>query len=162
MSAVANPIDRLRELGGEVFLDGGRLKYRIPDTPEANEVIEEIRQNREAIREMLSEQASKPPSLEEVRAILPPGVKVASYAPKQTPFAVAPVSIVTTAGKFYRTYLKDLAWRLKHPQSYAAPPLADILAKLADAGLLVELGGEFYQTSPQNRPQTAPEGSTSE
>ena len=142
MSAVANPIDRLRELGGEVFLDGGRLKYRIPDTPEANEVIEEIRQNREAIREMLSEQASKPPSLEEVRAILPPGVKVASYEPKQAPFAVAPVSVVTNAGRFYRTYLADLRERLAKPDGHSCPSLADILAKLADAGLQIEVGSK--------------------
>jgi len=70
MSAVASPIERLRELGGNVFLDGGRLKYRIPDTPEANQMIEEIRANRAAVLEMLREQESTAPSLEEVLAAL--------------------------------------------------------------------------------------------
>lgn len=34
-----------------------------------------------------------------------------------------------------RKYLKDLAWRVAHPDAHAAPPLTDILTKLADAGL---------------------------
>jgi len=135
MSAILSPIDRLRELGGEVFLDGGQLRYRIPDTPEANQMIEEIRQNREVILAMLTERESVAPSLEEVRGILPPGVNVVSYEPKEAPFAVAPVSIVTNAGRFYRVYLADLRERLAKPDAYSCPPLADILAKLSDAGL---------------------------
>jgi hypothetical protein len=50
-------------------------------------------------------------------------------------FAVAPVSVVTNAGKFYRAYLANLSRRLEHPEGYHCPPLADILSKLADAGL---------------------------
>ena len=142
MSALVNPIDRLRELGGEVFLDGGRLKYRIPDTPEANQMIEEIRQNREAIREMLREQESTVPSLEEVKSYLPRGIKVARYEPKQAPFALAPISIVTNAGLFYRRYLADLRERLAKLEGHCCPPLGDILAKLAEAGLEIEGGHE--------------------
>jgi hypothetical protein len=140
MSAFVSPIDRLRELGGQVFLDGGRLRYRIPDTPEADQVIEEIRQNREAVLEMLREKESNPPGLEEVKAMLPAGVRVLSYQPKPVPFAVAPVSVVTNAGRFFRAYLRDLAWRVEHPEGHAAGPLPDILAKLAEAGLEIEAG----------------------
>ena len=67
--------------------------------------------------------------------MLPAGVRLLKYQPKPVPFAVAPVSVVTGAGKFFRAYLKDLAWRLAHPESYAAPPLVEIMSKLADAGL---------------------------
>jgi hypothetical protein len=123
-----------------VFLDGGRLRYRIPDTPEANQMIEEIRQNREAVLEMLREVESTVPSLEEVQSYLPRGIRVAGYEPKQAPFAVAPVSIVTNTGKFYRTYLADLRERLANLEGYSCPPLSDILAKLADAGLEIEAG----------------------
>lgn len=136
MSTSVSPLDRLRELGGELFLSGDRLKYRIPaDDPEARQLLTEIRQNREAVIAMLRDIDSKPPLLEEVTAMLPPGVRVLRYEPKAALFAVAPVSIVTNAGKFFRAYLKDLAWRLAHPDTYAAPPLSDILAKLADGGL---------------------------
>jgi hypothetical protein len=131
-----SPVDRIRELGGELFLAGERLKYRIPTgNPEARQLLCEIRSNREAVIAMLRDTESKPPSREELRASLPPGVMLVSYRPKQSPFTVCPVSLVTNAGLFYRAYLRDLAVRLEKPKSHACPPLADILAKLADAGL---------------------------
>ena len=49
------------------------------------------------------------------------------------------MSVVKKAGRFYRAYLKNLAGQIEHPEGHAAPPLADILSKLADAGLEVEL-----------------------
>jgi len=67
--------------------------------------------------------------------MLPAGVRVLKYEPKPTPFAVAPVSVVTDAGKFFRAYLNDLAWRLAHPDTCAAPRWVHIISKLADAGL---------------------------
>jgi hypothetical protein len=136
LRAPVSPIDRLRELGGEVFLDGDGLKYRIPArNAEARQLLEELRRDRDAVAALLRERQSQPPSLDEVSAALPHGVSLISYQPKEVPFDVAPVSVVTNAGKFFRAYLRDLRWRVEHPHGYAAPPLADILAKLADAGL---------------------------
>jgi hypothetical protein len=140
LSACVSPIDRLRELGGELFLHGGVIRYRIPaHSVEARRLLAEIRKDREAVIAMLRERESRPPLLQEVKASLPPGVRVVRYQPKQPPFAVAPVSVVVDAGRFFRDYLRDLSWRLGHPQGYHSPPLADILAKLADAGLELEV-----------------------
>ena len=50
------------------------------------------------------------------------------------------MSVVANAGKFFRAYLGDLRWRVEHPEGYVAPPLADILSKLADAGLELRIG----------------------
>lgn len=146
MSTSASPIDRLRELGGELFLRGDKIRYRIPaDNPEADRLIEEIRENKDAFLAMLQDQENCPPELEEVKAALPAGVKLISYQPKQTPFAVAPVSVITNSGKFFRAYLRDLKARIEKPDGYHCPPLADILGKLADAGLelQVEKRGAF-------------------
>ncbi len=146
MSATASPIDRLRELGGELFLRGDVIRYRIPaESQEARELLSEIRKDREAFIALLRDRESTPPSMEEVKAVLPPGVRLVSYQPKQPPFAVTIASVVTDAGKFFRAYLRDLKARLEKPEGYAAPPLADILAKLADAGLelQVEKPGAF-------------------
>lgn len=133
---IVSAIDRLRELGGDLYLSAGRPRYRIPaDSPEAQWLIAELRQDREAVIEMLRDRESKPPSLEEVAAMLPPRIRILRYEPKSVPFAVAPASVVTNAGKFYQAYLRDLRWREGHPDGYAVPPLTDILAKLADAGL---------------------------
>jgi hypothetical protein len=89
---------------------------------------------------VIRELQSAPPTLEEIQAMLPKGVCVLRYEPKAPPFAVAPVSVVTDVGRFFRSYVKDLGWRLEHPEGRAVPPLADILAKLSDAGLRLEIG----------------------
>ena len=141
MSTTTSPIDRIRELGGELFLSGDVIRYRIPATEEARQLVQEIRADRDCIREMLREQESKAPSIEEVKAALPPGVRLIAYTPKQAPFAVAPVSVVVDAGKFFRMYLADLARRLEKPEGYHCPSGADILAKLADAGLELQIDG---------------------
>src|SRR5215469_12936510 len=136
MSVLTSPIDRLRELGGELWLDGDSLRYRIPaGNPETPELLADLRRDRKTLVALLKDQESKAPSLEEVTSMLPPGFRVASYRPKKAPFAVAPVSIVTNAGKFFRAYLRDLRWLAEHPNTHATAPAADILAKLADAGL---------------------------
>lgn len=140
MSTLTSPLDRLRELGGELFLAGEHIRYRIPAaSAEARSIIAELRQSRDAVRQLLQDQASKPPSREEVEAALPPGVRLLRYQPKVAPFTVAPVSVVTNAGAFYRTYLRDLKARLETPEGWCCPPLADILGKLADAGLELQI-----------------------
>ncbi len=63
-----SPVDRIRELGGELFLAGDRLKYRIPaGNPEARHLIAEIRRDRTAIIAMLRDIESKAPSLDQVK-----------------------------------------------------------------------------------------------
>ena len=74
-------------------------------------------------------------SLDDIKAMLPPGVAVLTYDAKAPPFAVSVISVVTDAEKFFHAYLRDLRWRIDHPGGYAAPSLADILSKLAEAGL---------------------------
>jgi hypothetical protein len=132
-------LDRLSSFGCQVPLEGDKLKVRGPDRPEVEVLVSELRREREAAIAFLRDRESKPLSLEEVKAVFPPGVRLVNYEPKQPPFAVAPVSIVTNAGKFYRAYLKDLALRLAKPKGYHCPPLADILSKLADAGLELKI-----------------------
>jgi hypothetical protein len=144
MSTTGSAIDRLRELGGDIFLQGDAIRYRIPArSPEAHELLAEIRKDREAFKALLRDRESKPPSLEEVKAALPPSVTLVSYQPNHAPFAIAAVSVVTDAGRFFRVYLRDLTWRMAHPDTRAAPPLADILARLADAGLILRCVPSF-------------------
>jgi hypothetical protein len=135
---VGEAIDRVAKVGGSLQLEGERVALALPrDCPPETDtaIVETVRANRDAIAAMLADQGSAPPALEEVKTMLPAGVRVLGYKPKEAPFALAPISVVTNAGKFFRAYLRNLAWRVEHPDGYAAPPLADILAKLSDAGL---------------------------
>jgi len=144
MSAI-EVLDRLAALGCAVRVEGERLKVRGPDLPEVAELVSELRARRDDALAILREAESQPPPLDEIKAALPPGVRLVSYHPKQAPFVIAPISIVTNAGKFFWSYLKDLHLRIEQQDGYAAPPLADILTKLADAGLelKVEKPGAF-------------------
>jgi len=114
---------------------------RGPNLPEVAALVSELHARRDDAITILRDTGSRPPSVEEIQAALPSGVTLVSYQPRQTPFVVAPVSVVTNAGRFFRAYLRDLKWRLDHPDGYAAPPLTDILSKLADAGLELKIGG---------------------
>src|ERR1035437_3293559 len=132
LMTVGEVIDRVAKVGGRLQLagkDGARVRLSLPRhcPPEIESaIVETVRANRDAVAAILSDLGSNAPSLEEVKASLPPGVRLVSYEPKQAPFTVAPVSVVTKAGKFYRAYLRDLTWRLEHPHGHATPPLADI------------------------------------
>jgi hypothetical protein len=132
-------LDGLAALGCSVRIDGEKLKVRGPDLPEVAELVAQLHACRDEALALLRDSESKPPSLHEVQAMLPVGVKLVSYQPKQAPFAVAPASVVTNTGKFYRAYLADLARRLAKPEGYHCPPLIDILSKLADAGLELQV-----------------------
>jgi len=128
-------LDRLSSYGCHVRLEGDKLKVRGPNRPEVKELVSELHREREAAIAFLQHKGSKPPSLEEVKATLPPCIAIVSYEPKKTPFAVSTVSVVTNVGKFFCSYLRDLAWRIKHPKGYATAPLGEILGKLSSAGL---------------------------
>ena len=133
-------------------VEGERLKVRGPDLPEVAALIPELRAHREEAMLLIRELRSAPPTLGEIEVMLPEGVRVVRYEPKEAPFAVAPVSIVSNAGKFFRAYLRDLAWRMEHPEGRAAPPLADILAKLADAGLDLMADGSSFRHGEKDQP----------
>jgi hypothetical protein len=128
-------IDRLTELGCAIRVEDENLKVRGPNLPEVAVLVSELHARRNEALALLRDRESTPPSLEEVQGMLPAEVTLVSYKPKQAPFAVAPASVVTNAGKFYRAYLADLARGLAKPEGYHCPPLTDILSKLADAGL---------------------------
>jgi hypothetical protein len=133
---VGAALDYIKEVGGSLTFEGERVKLRLPgNCPSEKIIVETIRANCDVVASMLRDRESKSPSLNEVTAMLPPKVRIVSYRPKTAPFAVAPVSIVTNTGKFFRAYIRDLAWKLEDTEGYSAPPLTDILIRLAEAGL---------------------------
>ena len=55
MSALASPIDRLRQIGGSVYLDGDKLRYRIPATDEARQLVQEAYQRTQEFQRIAEE-----------------------------------------------------------------------------------------------------------
>jgi hypothetical protein len=136
---ISEAIETLESLGCTIQLEGERLKVRGPEVPEVAALVSELRAQREEALRLVRERGSAPPTEDEVKRLLPLGVRVVRYAPKTPPVAVAPVSVVTNVGKFIRACLGDLESRLENPDQYSAPPLPEILSKLADVGLELKI-----------------------
>ena len=60
-------------------LDGERLKVRGPNLPEVTALVSGLRARHEEAVPLVREFGSVPPTLEEVRSMLPKGVTLVSY-----------------------------------------------------------------------------------
>ena len=137
---MTSAIDRMAEVGGRLWADGDKVQYLIPSgCPDKDWILSELKRDKPAILAFLKAQADVAPLISEIKASLPPGVYVLSYEPKTAPFLVQPASVVTNAGVFFRAYLRDLRARVENTRSRVGPSLETCLAKLSDAGLLLEL-----------------------
>jgi len=116
------------------------VEYPDETASELEAILPELRAQRDAVRSLLYKQ---PPGVYAPAGCppVPSGVRLKKHAPKSPPVLVQPWSVVTDVEKFIAACLRDLDWRLKHPKAYAAPPLPEILSKLAEVGVEVELCG---------------------
>jgi hypothetical protein len=133
-------IEEAERLGCTFRLEGDQVKVEYPEEVRESvwPILEKLRPKRDEVRQLLYKH---PPGVPAPAGCppLPPGVRLVRYAPKTPPVAVQPCSIVTDVDKFIAAYLQDLDWRLKNPKGYAAAPLPEILSKLAEVGLELEL-----------------------
>lgn len=140
MTETEHLMEEFERLGGAFKLAGDQVRVEYPEDLAENirPLLEKLRPKREEVRQLLYKHPPgvlAPPECPP----LPPGVRLVRYAPKTPPVLVAPWSVVTDVKKFIAAYLRSLDWRLKHPKGYAAAPLPEILAKLAEVGLELEV-----------------------
>ena len=126
--------------GGEFALDGNRVNvlYLPEHREDLAPILATLRAHREAVERIVRERlagVSAPAGCPK----LSPRVRLIRYDPKTPPVAAQPCSIATDVDKFIRSYLRDLQFRLEHPEAYACAPLPEILAKLADVGVELAL-----------------------
>ena len=72
--SVIGVLDRLAAFGCQVRLEGEKLRVRGPNLPEVAQLVSQLRARHDDAVQMLRDAGSQPPSLEEVKAALPPGV----------------------------------------------------------------------------------------
>ncbi len=104
MLAVAELLQRAELLGVRFWFEGEKLKVGLPDDPEAQAAVDELRAHRDDVLCLIQERETVPP--------MPPGVRLVSWQPKAAPVAITRFAIVTDVPLFVRSTLQQLAHAL--------------------------------------------------
>lgn len=133
MNDVLGIVRRLEGVGGELTLDGERIRYRIPvGDSEALSLLTELRGRRSDVAELLRARAAQP--------AMPAGVRLIRYQPKQPPVMVESYAVVTDVQKFIEAELQELGARLHAPvQIRGGFGIFTILDWLAQCGVDLEI-----------------------
>jgi hypothetical protein len=129
-------LQSLEARGVRFRLEGEKVKAALPKPtpPTVVRDLEALRARRDEVRRLIAGTAHG-----DCPYPLPPGVRLVRYVPKAPPVEIVPISIVNDVDKFIRSCLRDLQFRLEHPKAYACAPLHEILAKLAEVGVELEI-----------------------
>jgi hypothetical protein len=127
MSAALELIRIVEAKGGQLRVEDGWLVIAPGDAAEP--VMEELRQHKPEIIELLAQ-----------RPVMPAGVRLVSYAPATPPVKLSQCETVMDTGKFIRSTLGQVDARL-HNQNFLAGnwTLSELLARLATCGCRVAL-----------------------
>ena len=121
-----NIVEFVARAGGQLWIDGGKLKYRIP--AERDDLIAALRELKADILRFLSE-----------RPAMPQGVRLVRWEPKQPPVSL-PWSTVTDVDLFLRTTLQQLDRRINgNGWMDGGWGLSGLLARLEACGCVVAL-----------------------
>lgn len=127
LNSAADLIQAVRERGGQFLIDGDRLGI-VPATAAAP-LVEQIRQHKAAIIELLAQ-----------RPAMPSGVHLVSWNPKAAPVRLSECSVVTDTEKFIYTTLMQLEAQLSGKDWLAGGwGLSGLLARLEAVGCVVAL-----------------------
>jgi hypothetical protein len=150
MTDAEHLMHEIARLGGEFTMRGDEIVVEYPDetAAEVEPILGKLSARKDEVRSLLCKHSLGSPVAPGCPP-LPRGVRLKSYAPKSPPILIAPWSVVTDVEKFIASYLRDLDWRLKHPRGHAAAPLPEILSKLAEVGLELQLESEIAMQNNQ-------------
>lgn len=148
MTETENLMQQVERLGGAFVVRGDEIAVEYPEekASEVESILPKLSAEKDTVRSLLYKRPPGIPAPAEC-PLLPPGVRLKKYAPKSPPVLVQPWSVVTDVDKFIAACLRDLDWRLKHPKGYARAPLPEILSKLAEVGLELELDASLPAAS---------------
>lgn len=100
MLVVAELLQRAELLGVRFWFEGEKLKVGLPDDPEAQAAVDQLRVHRDDVLRLFQERATIPP--------MPNGVRLVEWKPKAAPVKVAPWATVTNVRAFVRSTLRQL------------------------------------------------------
>lgn len=100
MLAVAELLQHAELLGVRFWFEGEKLKVGLPDDPEAQAAVDELRAHRDDVLRLLQEREAIPP--------MPPGVRLVEWKPKSAPVMITRWAVVADVPGFVRCTLRQL------------------------------------------------------
>lgn len=130
MSIAENVVERIEEAGGELRLNGERVRVRLPE--DAAHLLDELRAHKDEVLSLLRRRKEIP--------AMPLGVRLVHWEPKPAPVILTRWSVVTDVDRFIRMTLLELKaalagkkWQAGH---WNARDLAD---RLEECGVRVQV-----------------------
>jgi hypothetical protein len=118
--------------GGSLTLSGGLIKYTIPKP--AGWLVTELKQHREELIGLLRESETPP--------LMPPGVRLLKWQPKDPPVAIVRMGVVSNVDKFIAATLRELRARLEGKDFLAGNwSLRELVERLEQVGVVVSVEG---------------------
>lgn len=127
MNSAVEIVEAVTSRGGQLWLDGELLRYRLPAN--MGPMVDVLREHKPEIIEILAQ-----------RPAMPAGVRLICWDPKAAPVQLSECSTITDVDLFIRTTLMQLAARLGGKGWMDGGwGLAGLLARLEACGCIVAL-----------------------
>lgn len=118
-------IRKIEGAGGELWIDGERLGYRLPES--AASLVDELRASKWELLELLRQ-----------RPAMPPGVRLVRWEPLAAPVPLNTWLTVLDTGRFIESTLRQLSARLSGDDFGAGNwSLSELLESLEKVGVTV-------------------------
>ena len=147
MSVAESVVERIECAGGELGLNGERIRVRLP--ADAVHLLEELRAHRDEVLSLLRKRAEIPP--------MPPGVRLVHWEPKLAPVILTHYAVVTEVPQFISVTLLELKAALEGKRWQAGHwSVRELVDRLEQCGIIlkvngVEAGPKAGVPTPQNR-----------
>jgi hypothetical protein len=130
MSVAEGVVERIESAGGELGLNGGRIRVRLPE--DAFHLLDELRAHKDEVLSLLK-------TREEIPA-MPPGVRLVYWDPKSAPVVLTQWSVVTDVDRFIRVTLLELKAALAGKRWQSSHwSVRDLVDRLEQCGAHVEV-----------------------
>jgi hypothetical protein len=128
MNSAVEIMEAVTSRGGQLWLDGELLRYRLPVNMES--LVDTLRTHKPEIVELLSS-----------RPAMPAGVRLLSYRPKEPPVALGNGETVIDSKRFVQATMRQLEAKLCGASgwNYGWRSLPELLERLAAVGCIVAL-----------------------
>jgi hypothetical protein len=136
---VAETVSLIEAAGATFRLDGNKVHVRYTSEEQRHKLVAQVA----FLREYRADVAGFLKFRDETIPVMPSGVRLLAWDPKEPPIALETFLLVTDSVLFARAALREISERLTNPKRKYGRPVAQLVAHLARVGVLVVLNAEI-------------------